>query len=179
MAAETLLKTSKHSKYTSYRKILYQRFFVGLLVFIVISLVLSFVCNIFAGSAPRVDVFESVNLDAVSLPVLNLPRSGLTSLPRVANCTYWNCFNVYKCGRGGHNKITIYVYPLNDYRTEEDDSISRFSREFYEILHTIKNSRYYTSSPDEACLLVPSIDTLNQNYFNSEYVSRALQSLEQ
>ncbi|XP_045769898.1 exostosin-2 [Maniola jurtina] len=179
MAAETLLKTSKHSKYvTSYRKILYYRFFVGLLLFIVVSLVLSVVCNIFVGSAPRVDFQEAVNLDAVRLPVVSLPRSPIPSVPRVANCTYWNCFNVYKCGRGGHDKITIYIYPLKDYRTEDDESISRFSREFYEILHTIKSSKYYTSSPDEACLLVPSIDTLNQNYFHSEYVSQALQSLE-
>lgn len=179
MAAEGFLKTSKYSKYTSYRNILYHRFFVGLLLFIVVSLVLIVVCNVFTGSTPRGDLREAVNLDALSLPVRTLLRESHASSPRVANCTYWSCFNVYKCGRGGHDKITIYIYPLTDYRTEDGTAISKFSKEFYEILHTIKHSKYYTSNPDDACLLVPSIDMLNQNSFSSKHVSQALQSLEQ
>ncbi|XP_050348603.1 exostosin-2 [Nymphalis io] len=178
MAAETFLKTSKYSKYTSYRNILYHRFFVGLLLFIVVSLVLIVVCNIFTGSTPRGDFHETINLDASSLPVRTLLSESRTSSPRAENCTYWSCFNVYKCGRGGHDKITIYIYPLKDYRTDDEKTISQFSREFYEILNTIKNSKYYTPNPDDACLLVPSIDTLNQNSFSSKHVAQALQSLE-
>lgn len=178
MAGELLLKTGKHSKYTSYRKILYHRFFVGLLVFIVISLVFTVVFNAFSGSSQRTEVFKPVSLDK-SVEVLTLEKNTKASTRRAFNCTYWDCFDVYRCGRGGHDKITIYIYPLKDYQTENGNSISQFSREFYIILETIKRSKYYTPNPEEACLLVPSIDTLNQNTFSSDYVSRALYSLEQ
>ncbi|XP_047515093.1 exostosin-2 [Pieris napi] len=177
MAADLLLKTSKQAKYNiSYRKILYQRFFVGLLLFIVISLVFT-VVYVFSGSVPRTNFYEVVNLEAVNLPIQKLSNDYAFSASRVLNCTYWNCFNVYKCGRGGHDKITIYIYPPKDYRTNDGRSVSHFSREFFEILETIKSSKYYTPNPDEACLLVPSIDTLNQNTFSSSHISQVLQSL--
>lgn len=178
MATETLLKTNKHSKYISYRKILYHRFFVGLLLFIVVSLVFTVLFNIYAGSSPRTEIYEPVSLDLVSLQVTKIKPHAPYSAPRFSNCTYWSCFNVYKCGRGGHDKITIYIYPLKEYRTEEDRLISQLSKEFYEILDTIRHSKYYTANPEEACLLVPSIDTLNQNTFSSKHVSQALQSLQ-
>lgn len=177
MAAESLLKTGKHSKYTSYRKILYHRFFVGLLLFIVVSLVFTVVFNTFTGSAARIDVYQAVNLDSTSFEVVKISSSALEAHPRVSNCTYWDCVDVYRCGKGGHNKITIYIYPLKDYQTENGNSISRFSKEFYMILDTIKRSKYYTPDPEEACLLVPSIDTLNQHSFSSKHVAQVLQSL--
>lgn len=179
MATESLLKTSKQTKYISYRNILYHRFFVGLLLFIVLSLVFTVLFNVFTASSPRIDFHEPVNLDSTSLEVLELRADLPKSEARFPNCTYWDCFNVYRCGRGGHDKITIYIYPLKDYQTENGRAISQFSREFYVILDTIRHSKYYTSDPDEACLLVPSIDTLNQNSFSSGYVSRALYSLKQ
>ncbi|CAB3254960.1 unnamed protein product [Arctia plantaginis] len=177
MAAEWLLKTGKHSKYISYRKILYHRFFVGLLLFIVISLVFTVVFNEFSGSSPRIDVYQTVNLDATSVAAIKVSAGSLEAPPRVGNCTYSDCFDVYRCGRGGHDKITIYIYPLRDYQTETGNSISQFSKEFYLILDTIKHSKYYTPNPEEACILVPSIDTLNQHSFSSKHVSQALQSL--
>ncbi|XP_028035588.1 exostosin-2 [Bombyx mandarina] len=175
MAADLLLKASKHSKYLPYRNFLYHRFFVGLLLFIVISLVLTVVFNAFSGPLPRTSVYESIDLNKRSKVVLS--RNAPFSQIRSANCTYWDCFDVYKCGRGGHDKITIYIYPLKDYQTENGNSISQFSREFYLILDTIKHSKYYTTNPEEACLLVPSIDTLNQASFSKSEVSQALQSL--
>lgn len=178
MAGDLFLKTGKHSKYTSYKQILYHRFFVGLLLFIVISLVFTIVFNVYSGSSERTDVFVPVNLDR-SVGVVTVNRDAIVSEGRASNCTYWDCFDVYKCGRGGHDKITIYIYPLKDYQTANGNAISQFSREFFIILDTIKSSRYYTPNPDEACLLVPSIDTLNQNTFSSEHVSRALRDLEQ
>lgn len=178
MAGVLLLKTGKHAKYTSYRQILYHRFFVGLLLFIVISLVFTIVFNVFSGSSQRTDVFVPVNLDR-SVGIVRVNRDAIVSEGQASNCTYWDCFDVYKCGRGGHNKITIYIYPRKDYQTANGNSISQFSREFFVILDTIKHSRYYTPNPDEACLLVPSIDTLNQNTFSSEHVSRALRDLKQ
>lgn len=177
MAGELLLKTGTHAKYTSYTQISYRRFFVGLLLFIVISLVFTIVFNVFSGGSQRTDVFLPVNLDR-SVEIVTVKRDVVVAEGRSANCTYWDCFDVYKCGRGGHEKITIYIYPLKDYQTENGNSISQFSREFFVILDTIKRSRFYTPNPEEACLLVPSIDTLNENTFSSGHVSRALHSLE-
>lgn len=172
------MKTGKHSNYTSYRKILYHRFFVGLLFFIVASLVLSVLLNVFSSSSPRKDHHDPVNLSYKSVPVVRLPDGFRESLTRFANCSYWDCFNVYRCGKGGHEKITIYIYPLRNFQTEDGTSVSHYSKEFHLVLDTIKHSKYYTANPDEACLLVPSIDTLNQNTFSSKHVSQALQSLE-
>ncbi|KAJ0183484.1 hypothetical protein K1T71_001460 [Dendrolimus kikuchii] len=176
MAGELLLKTGKYSKYTSYRKILYYRFFVGLLLFIVLSLVFTVVFNAFTGSSPRTDVYLPVNLDGER--ALVKLKSDLQSAARIKNCTYWECFDVYRCGRGGHDKITIYIYPLKNYKIESGNSVSELSKEFYMILDTIKRSRYYTPNPEEACLLVPSVDTLNQATFNSKHVSQIYHSLE-
>lgn len=178
MAGEPLLKL-KPSKSLSYRKIPFHRFFVGLLVFIVISLVFTVVYNGLSSSSPRTDFHEPVNLEDTSVQVLKLSSDARISEKRLANCTYWDCFDVYRCGRGGHDKITIYIYPLKEYQTENGSPISRFSREFYIILDTIKHSKYYTSNPEQACLLVPSVDTLNQQKFSSKHVSQVLQSLEQ
>lgn len=181
MAGELLLKAGKHSKYSSYRKFLFHRFFVGLLLFIVISLVFTVVFNSYSNNnSPRTDLLrESVNLQGVNLEVVALKRDGNLSESRHSNCTYWECFNVYRCGRGGHDKVTIYIYPLKDYRREDGRPVSQLSREFHVILDTIKRSKYYTPVPEEACLLVPSVDTLNQQSFSSDYVSRAFHSLEQ
>ncbi|XP_063362663.1 exostosin-2 [Cydia amplana] len=174
MAADSLLKTGKHSKYISYRKILYHRFFVGLLLFILVTLAITVLFNALSSSTPRTVVHEAVNLDRSV--VVKLGQDAATAKPRDANCTYWDCFNVYRCGRGGHNKITIYIYPRTDFLTPEGP-ISTFSREFYVILDTIRHSKYYTANPEEACLLIPSIDTLNQRSFLSKYVSQAFNIL--
>ncbi|KAJ2951258.1 hypothetical protein O0L34_g5659 [Tuta absoluta] len=177
MAGELLLKTSTHSKYLSYRKILFHRFFVGLLLFIVVSLVLTVVFNAYSGSVPRTDFHEPVSLARTNLEVIEVHNEWPSAGSRFKNCTYWDCLDVYRCGRGGHDKITIYIYPLKDYRSE-GSPVSQFSKEFYVILDTIKHSRYYTANPEEACLLVPSVDTLNQQGFSSKHVSKVLHSLE-
>lgn len=171
------MKTGKHSKYTSYRKIFYHRFFVGLLLFIVVVLVSSVLFNVFSSSSPKKGHHEPVKLSGKGVPVVRFRDRAPQAAPRFDNCSYWDCFNVYRCGRGGHEKITIYIYPLRNIQTEFGAPVSRYSREFYLVLDTIKRSKYYTPNPEEACLLVPSIDTLNQNTFSSKHVGQALQSL--
>lgn len=112
-----------------------------------------------------------------------------SELPRAhnENCSFWDCFNVYRCGE----KLSIYVYPLIDYVGANENAdeantanvkefmstLSVLSREFYEILKIIIESRYYTSDPKAACILVPSIDTLNLNRLSSSFVAKALARL--
>lgn len=91
------------------------------------------------------------------------------------NCSYWDCFDVYRCGEN----LTIYIYPLVNYVDAGDDrgqygTMKHFSREFFEILKTITESPYYTANPKEACIFVPSIDTLNLNRASDKVVAKAL-----
>ncbi|CAL4177160.1 unnamed protein product, partial [Meganyctiphanes norvegica] len=97
--------------------------------------------------------------------------------PTHHDCHYWSCFNVYTCGRALNQLLSIYVYPLTRYVDEEGVEIKPMSQEFYDILHTIINSEYYTPNPDEACIFVPPIDTLNENNLRKQEISQALASL--
>lgn len=96
------------------------------------------------------------------------------ALKRNPNCSFYDCFNVYRCGNH-QNKVTIYVYPLTQY--SEEKSTTWISKEFYKILKTLIDSPYYTSNPNEACIFVPSIDLLNQNLIDKNLVGKALASL--
>jgi len=50
----------------------------------------------------------------------------------------------------------------------------KMSKEYHSILKAIIDSQYYTKYPEEACVFVPSIDTLNQNRFRVKETSQAL-----
>lgn len=95
---------------------------------------------------------------------------------RNPNCSFHDCFNVYRCGNH-QNKVTIYVYPLTEYRDVSENSATWISKEFYKVLKTLMNSPYYTSNPNQACIFVPSIDILNQNLIDKNLVGKALASL--
>lgn len=74
----------------------------------------------------------------------------------------------------------MYIYPLQKFVDENGIPIGgMMSQEMYSILETILESRYYTADPSQACILVPSIDTLNQNRFRPKQTSQALNSLPQ
>ena len=77
-----------------------------------------------------------------------------------ANCTMGRCFDAGKC-RG---EFRVYVYP-----DSEGVKVSGLYRKFLRIL---RNSQYYTSNPDEACVLVPSWDTLDRDKLSDEYVMK-------
>lgn len=72
---------------------------------------------------------------------------------------------------------TRYVYPMTRHVDEDHVVIRPISREFYEVLDTILNSPYYTPSPDEACILIPPIDTLNENNLRKDKIAQALTML--
>lgn len=122
---------------------------------------------------------ERISLDLNDVDKIQLEKDGDVSRQRNDNCSYWDCFNIYRCGE----KLSIYVYPLLDYSDADDpnakSSLAILSKEFFEILKVIIESPYYTADPKEACLLVPSIDTLNLNRINPSTVAKALASLPQ
>lgn len=120
---------------------------------------------------------ERISLDLNNVEKFRLKKDAELSRQRNENCSYWDCFNIYRCGE----RLSIYVYPLKDYydaeRADAKSSLSILSREFFEILKVLIESPYYTSDPKEACILVPSIDTLNLNRIDPSMVAKALASL--
>lgn len=100
--------------------------------------------------------------------------------PSVQNCRMHmnNCFNIYQCGYHEVDKISIYVYPLANYFNDQGLQLSpRFSREFYDMVMAIKESNYYTTDMEKACLIVPPLDLLNQGRINVRHAAQILSSL--
>jgi len=88
-------------------------------------------------------------------------------------CTHHSCLDIYRCGHGA--SLKVYIYPPRRYTDSEGIPISaQPSKEYFEILEAIYKSRFYEPDPKKACLLVPSIDTLNQNRFRPQETSLAL-----
>ena len=159
----------------------YRHFFIGLFVILLLSLVIVAVVHylptgVYEG---RGKVYQHISLDDLDrVPEVVIATNAPLSEGRNPHCSYYDCFNVYRCGHTGSNKIQVYVYPVRKYVDERDIPVGgQMSREFYFILQTILESKYYTPNPEEACILVPSIDTLNQNRFRVMETSEALASL--
>ena len=75
--------------------------------------------------------------------------------------------------------IHRYAYPLVRYVDEDHVEIKPISKEFYEFLETVVNSKYYTSNPEDACIFIPSIDVLNENNLRKDKIAEALAMLSQ
>lgn len=74
----------------------------------------------------------------------------------VAPCRMETCFDFLKCG----SDPKIYVYP----------SEGPVSASYRKVLSVIRESRYATRDPNEACLYVPAIDTLDADPLSPEHV---------
>lgn len=107
-----------------------------------------------------------------------LTENSPVSSPTNEKCGFYNCLNVYRCGRLHPYTLSVYVYPLTRYLGSRGELLlNPISKEYHDILVAIIESPYYTSDPEKACLLVPDIDTLNQNGLNLQVVGQALSSL--
>jgi len=110
-----------------------------------------------------------------------LPASSPSARESQHNCTYHSCFDVYRCGFtsfDGPPHISVYVYPPTRYVDEAGTAHELpMSQEFAAILQAIVDSGFYTSEASSACLLVPSVDLLNQNTVRLRVASQILASL--
>ncbi|XP_055370982.1 exostosin-2 [Condylostylus longicornis] len=120
---------------------------------------------------------EEISLDINHISQITLEDDLELAKSRNENCTFWTCFNVYRCGQREQDRISIYIYPLHEYINSEDKKAFVLTREYYEILETILDSPYYTPNPNDACIFIPSIDTLNQNLIDITLVSKSLATL--
>jgi glucuronyl/N-acetylglucosaminyl transferase EXT2 len=159
----------------------YRHFFIGLFVILLLSIAIVIAVHYLPAGVyeGHEKVYQQISLDNLDrVPEVVIGTDAPLSEGRNPHCSYYDCFNVYRCGHTGSNKIQIYVYPLKKYVDERGIPVgNQVSREFYFILQTILESKYYTPNPVEACILVPSIDTLNQNRFRVIETSASLASL--
>jgi glucuronyl/N-acetylglucosaminyl transferase EXT1 len=63
-----------------------------------------------------------------------------------------SCFNLTRCR---NRPFRVYVYPLDEHAPP--------SESYGKILNTLKESNYFTANPDDACLFVLSLDTLDRD----------------
>ncbi|XP_054271182.1 exostosin-2 [Macrosteles quadrilineatus] len=158
----------------------YRHFFIIVLfviilsfVFIIFALLNIFSKSLYSNSNTKLEQISFDNLQHI--PEIVLTKRPLISGSRNYRCSYYDCFNVYRCGRKGADQISVYVYPFRKYVDESGSSVGpQMSKEYFTILKTIVKSKYYTPDPEEACILVPSIDTLNQNRLRLKEISQAL-----
>ncbi|CAH1986437.1 unnamed protein product [Acanthoscelides obtectus] len=170
----TISKVYNFTKAPAYKK--YKNFFFVLLVisvFIALSVPYTNYAN---DSWKKYEIVKFKNLK--NLPEVSLRHSARVGSPRNPDCSHWDCFNIYRCGRTGHDRIAVYVYPLRKFvDTNGVPATEHLSKEYHSLLQSVVKSKYYTANPDEACIFIPSIDTLNQDRIRLNLTSRALYSL--
>lgn len=159
----------------------FKRFFISLLFFIVLISLIWVLSQFWSFTSEVIVKYEKVKLRNIrNLPECKLNEKDFVGLPRNAKCSHWDCFDIYKCGRTGHDRITVFVYPPYKYVDENNDPATDImSKQYFTILQSIIDSKYYTANAKEACLFVPSIDTLNQDRLNINLTSKALHKLPQ
>uniref|UniRef100_A0A663N8N3 Glycosyl transferase 64 domain-containing protein n=1 Tax=Athene cunicularia TaxID=194338 RepID=A0A663N8N3_ATHCN len=79
--------------------------------------------------------------------------------PSLPSCRMETCFDFSRCEKHG---FKVFTYPR-----ERDQPLSE---SYSKILASIERSRYYTPSPEEACLFILSIDTLDRDHLSGQYV---------
>ncbi|XP_071623671.1 exostosin-like 1 isoform X3 [Heliangelus exortis] len=94
-----------------------------------------------------------------SLPSPRERRAARLSVYRNSRCRMETCFDFSRCEKNG---FKVFTYPR-----EWDQPLSE---SYSKILSSIERSRYYTPKPEEACLFILSIDTLDRDHLSGQYV---------
>ncbi|EDO26248.1 predicted protein [Nematostella vectensis] len=95
-------------------------------------------------------------------------------------CRMHSCFDIYRCRFNENSLISVYVYPYSTFLNEKGRTLNLkpISVHFDEMLTAIKESSYYTDDKDKACIIIPPLDTLNQNGMDLKATAQALAALE-
>ncbi|XP_072164852.1 exostosin-2-like [Diadema setosum] len=155
----------------------YHSFYITLFSVILVGIVITGIFQFWPHSMenekqPRYRI-QSYN----NLPEVKIAETSPEGTKTAPACHYHDCFDVYRCG-SDNNRISVYIYPMKKYVDETGMAITQeISREFFDVLNAIAESPFYTSNPDQACLLVPSVDLLNQNTMKLKAVGQALAQL--
>lgn len=76
-----------------------------------------------------------------------------------SRCRMETCFDFSKCRTHG---FKVFVYP--------SETGAAVSESYLKIIASLEGSRYYTPNPEEACLFVLNIDTLDRDHLSVRYV---------
>ncbi|XP_041273306.1 exostosin-like 1 isoform X2 [Onychostruthus taczanowskii] len=94
-----------------------------------------------------------------SLPSPRERRAARLSVSRSSSCRMETCFDLSRCERNG---FKVFTYPQ-----ERGQPVSET---YSKILSSIERSRYHTPRPEEACLFILGIDTLDRDRLSGQYV---------
>uniref|UniRef100_A0A8C3MKE9 Exostosin like glycosyltransferase 1 n=1 Tax=Geospiza parvula TaxID=87175 RepID=A0A8C3MKE9_GEOPR len=86
-------------------------------------------------------------------------RAAWLSVYRSSRCRMETCFDLSRCERNG---FKVFTYPQ-----ERGQPVSET---YSKILSSIERSRYHTARPEEACLFILSMDTLDRDRLSEHYV---------
>ncbi|XP_067626852.1 exostosin-1 [Eurosta solidaginis] len=86
------------------------------------------------------------------------------NISKTRSCRMESCFDFTKC----YEEFLVYVYPPEPLNSL--GAAPPISANYQKILSAIRESRYYTSKPERACLLVLAIDTLDRDSLSNDYV---------
>jgi glucuronyl/N-acetylglucosaminyl transferase EXT1 len=114
------------------------------LLFLLVMLIISFI------------IFQNHNITNYKVKLNENIKSETNNL--LTKCSIADCFNVSKCD---FNNFKIYIY------LEPKLIVSNIYKKIIEIL---SNSNYRTYDPNEACLFVASVDTLDRDKLSVNYV---------
>ncbi|KAL5110192.1 Exostosin-1b [Taenia crassiceps] len=119
------------------------------------------VCVIFAVCAFILLYFTVHFFSYVHSDISRLVRNEASTISDAkfkSHCTMNTCFDSSRC-----SKFKVYVYP-------DDPRASEVSANYKKILDAIRRSPFYTANPREACLFVPSLDTLDRDPRSLQYI---------
>lgn len=116
-------------------------------------------------------------LDNGGSETFRLQAGSPLSEKRDSKCLAHSCFDIFRCAVNENKLISVYVYPFTNFLDENGTVNKAMSQEFYELLTAIKRSKYYTADLGKACIIVPSVDTLNQKGMDIKGYARILASL--
>ena len=97
---------------------------------------------------------------------------------RDSKCLMHSCFDIFRCAVNKNKLISVYVYPNTRFLDNDGKTVNKaMSQEFYDLLTAIVKSKYYISDWKRACIIIPSIDTLNQHGQDLKGIAKSLASL--
>ncbi len=86
------------------------------------------------------------------------PKGKRTTSGQNPTCSMSSCFDSSRC-----RQFKVYVYPT-------DPQAPPISENYHKILAAIRRSSVYTTNPNEACLFVPSLDTLDRDPLSARFI---------
>eukprot|EP00061_Rhincodon_typus_P018687 g47963.t1 len=98
-------------------------------------------------------------LDARLREAPTMKRENREMVYKDSRCRMETCFDLSLCEKRG---FRVYIYPQ-----AKGDKVSE---SYQKILASIQGSRYYTPDPQQACLFVMSIDTLDRDQLSLQYI---------